>query len=333
MNSINTSALISKTPLKSALNGLDLTPDNVGLDRAKPLDLFNGHLPTQYYTPVTRGLGADPLNWFMPVTDYDPSKALHLVAKIQSFKSGGYEVTLSSQDLNNLARRMDAPKTGVRVQGEQSENDVISSVNRSKKKIRYLIKSMGCDRLLTLTKRENNPDDYWTPKDWAVAWDRFNKLCKRAGIQLQYVSVLERHKKGNYHLHAAIVGKISVNTIRSIWLVITGGKGSGNVDIARRSNCSDHKRRAGLARYVSKYVSKQIGQTEFNKKRYWSSRHDLPAPRRYIMTNDDAMQCLKDLCGMLSLDSNIVIDKAFIFSGFSGAWFSFDDSFCLPPPF
>ena len=333
MISINSSALNSKTPLKSALSGLDLTPDNVGLDRAKPLDLFNGHLTTQQYIPVTRGLGDDPAGWFMPSDNYDPSKDTHLVAKIQPFRSGGYEVTLSSQDLKNLARRMDTPRTGVRVKGEQSENDVISSVNRSKKKIRYLIKSMGCDRLLTLTKRENDPAEYWTPKDWASAWDRFNRLCKRAGITLQYVSVLERHKKGNYHLHAAIVGKISVNTIRSMWLAITGGKGSGNVDIARRSNCTDHKRRAGLARYVSKYVSKQIGQTEFNKKRYWSSRHDLPSASRYIMSNDDAIESLRDLCGMLSLDFNVVLGKAFIFSGFSGAWFSFDDSFCLPPPF
>ena len=333
MLSINSSALNSKTLLESALNGLDLTPDSLGLDRAKPLDLIKGHLPTQGYVPVTRGLGADPVGWFMPSVDYDPSKTSHLVAKIQGFKSGGYEVTLSSQDLHEIARRMDTPRSGVRVQGDQSESNVISSVNRSKKKIRYLIKSMGCDRLLTLTKRENDPDNYWSPKDWANAWDRFNKLCKRAGVPLQYVSVLERHKKGNYHLHAAIVGKISINLIRAIWLSITGGKASGNVDIARRSNVSDHQRRAGLARYVSKYVSKQIGQTEFNKKRYWSSRHALPKAVRYIMSSDDVLESLRSLCAMLSLDFSVVIDKAFIFSEFSGFWFSFDDSFCLPPPF
>jgi hypothetical protein len=269
----------------------------------------------------------------MPSHDYDPSKDTHYVAKIQAFVSGGFEVTLIAQDLHKIAYLMDSPRTGVRDKTEQKENDVISSVNRSKKKIRYLIKSMGCDRLLTLTKRENDPENYMTTEQWADCWDRFNRLCKKAGVALQYVAVLERHKKGNYHLHAAIVGKVSVNLIRGIWQAITGGKGSGNVDIAMRRNCTDHQRRAGLAKYVSKYVAKQIGQTEFNKKRYWSTRHKLPTSKRYILKANEPTKALQELCQLLALSFSQVAASVFMFPSGLGAWFSFDDNMSLPPPF
>ena len=179
------------------------------------LDLIKGHLRTDFslvndppYIAASRGFSflSSP-GWFVPSTGYDAYQEFHFVAKVQEFAAGGYEVTITKQDLQALGRLMDAPRnTGPREKGEQNENDIVSSIARSKKKVRYLIKSMGCDRLLTFTKRESEGSEYWTVEQWAAAWKAFNKLCKRAGVDLQYVAVLERHKKGNYHLHAAIVG-------------------------------------------------------------------------------------------------------------------------------
>jgi hypothetical protein len=311
-------------------------------DGGEALDLIKGHLPFSCYVPVTRGLGNDPVNWFMPVDGFNPSEKYHQVLKIQPFASGGYEVTVTTQDLGKIADLMDSSrKSGERVKGIQKENDVVSSVKRSKTKIRHLIKSMGCDRLLTLTKREIDPDNFWTIEQWAAAWDRFTRLCRKAGCELQYVAVLERHEKGNYHLHAAIVGHISVNVIRGIWQAITGGKGSGNVDIAYKRNCTDHARRAGLAKYVSKYVTKQVGQTEFNKKRYWSSKHKLPSARRYILKSVDFLGGVIELCGFLGLDDGAVLNSKascqfdMVKDGFKshGLWFSFDDDLVSPVPF
>jgi hypothetical protein len=305
------------------------------------LDLIKGHLPFSCYVPVTRGLGNDPLNWFMPVDGFNPSEQYHQVLKIQPFVAGGYEVTVTTQDLGKIASLMDnSRKTGERVKGEQKVNDVITSVSRSKKKIRYLIKSMGCDRLLTLTKRESDPDNFWTIEQWAAAWDRFNRLCRKAGCELQYVAVPEKHEKGNYHLHVAIVGHISVNIIRGIWQAITGGKGSGNVDIAYKRNCTDHERRAGLAKYVSKYITKQVGQTEFNKKRYWPSKHKLPSPRRYILKSMDTLGAMQEICSYLGLVLPKVVGKAWQFPPsykdgmvFHGFWLEFDDDLLEPVPF
>ena len=307
------------------------------------LDLFNGHLtdsfPPSFFSPVyPRGLPPEfePRGWFAP-GGVCPAKdsGFHYVAKVQRFESGGYEVTFLRLDLPRIAALMDIPRlSGRRVQGEQDETNIASSVNRSKRRIRHLIKSMGCDRLLTLTKRESDPQAFWSEQDWKAAWDRFNRACKKMGVALVYVAVLERHKKGNYHLHAAIAGRISVKHIRKIWLACCGGgKGAGNVDISMKQGLTDHKRRAGLAKYVSKYVSKQLGQTGFNKKRYWSSRHKLPDAVRYVLSADDAKAALVEFAGLFALDAKALLGSAFFFKSGLCAWFAFDDVLSAPPPF
>lgn len=307
-----------------------------------PLDLFNGHLtdsfPPSFFSPVSRGLPPqfEPRGWFAP-DGRCPAKdsGFHYVAKVQRFESGGYEAMFLRSDLSEVARLMDAPRaSGSRVQGEQDENNIASSINRSKRRIRHLIKSMGCDRLLTLTKRESDPNAFWGVQDWAAAWERFNRACKKMGVALVYVAVLERHKKGNYHLHAAIAGRISVKHIRKIWLACCGGgKGAGNVDVSMKQGLTPHKRRAGLARYVSKYVSKQLGHTEFNKKRYWSSRHKLPDTVRYVLSADDAKAALVEFAGLFALDAKALLGSAFFFKSGLCAWFAFDEFLAASPPF
>lgn len=308
-----------------------------------PLDLIKGHLRTvdngndnPQYINASRGLSflPEPAGWVVPFEDYDAGKELHFVAKVQPFVKGGYEVTITPQDLHELANNMDRPRaTGKREEGDRKENDVVSSVQRSKKKIRHLIKSMGHDRLLTMTKKENDPDSYWTLEQWAVAWKKFIRLCLKAGVALEYVVVPEQHKKGNYHLHAAISGHANIKLMRGIWWSICGGRGLGNVDVAFKRNCTDHQRRAGLAKYVSKYVVKQLGHVEFNKKRYWSSRHRLPPVKRYILNAQDFIGAFYDFCTMMALDIAEVFHASFQFPGGNGCWFSFDDNMLAPVPF
>ena len=308
-----------------------------------PLDLIKGHLRTvndgnddPLYINASRGLSflPNPPGWSIPFDNYDPVKQYHWVAKIQSFQAGGFETTVTRQDLHELAELMDRPRaTGKREEGERRENDVISSIQRSKKKVRHLIKSIGCDRMLTLTKKENDPDNYASVEQWAADWKRFIRLCKDAGCGLQYVSVLEVHKKGNLHLHAAIVGHANIKLMRRIWWSICGGRGLGNIDIAMRRNCTEHKRRAGLAKYVSKYLVKQLGHVQFNKKRYWSSRHKLPPVKRYILNDESLIDALFNICGLLSLELTEVFSSMFQFPNGNGLWFSFDDNMASPVPF
>jgi len=329
---------------ENSLNKTFITPLNLLEGGAAPLDLYNGHLRTNYglnddipfknldFVPLERN--SIPLaGWFQSSDhQYNPDP---FVAKIQRFASGGYEVTITKIDLEKIARNMDSTrKTGKREKVVQNDNDIISSKLRAKKTLRHKIKSMGCDRLLTLTRRENDPSEFWTVEQWASNWKKFVRLCSKAGCDLVYVSVLEKHKKGNFHLHAAILGKVNINIMRGIWWSVCGGRGMGNVDIQFKQGLTDISRRQKLARYVSKYITKQ-DNAEFNKKRYWSSRHDLPPSIRYVLKADKIKCALAELSKILNLSIESLFEdkRVFIFPSLIGAWFNFDDDLLLPIPF
>lgn len=318
-----------------------------GCGSGEALDLIKGHLTEYSYEKASRGLPAeiDLKNWFKPSLFSISQDASYYVLKVQRFKAGGYEMVCGEMDLQKIIYSMDSPrKTGKREKTEQNENDVISSQQRAKRKVRHLIKSIGCDRMLTLTKREVEGSVFWTISDWKNAWDKFNRLVRKAGLCIEYVAVLEQHKKGNYHLHAAIVGRLNVNLIRNIWLSCVGaGKGSGNVDIRYRPDCTDLKRREGLAKYVSKYITKQFGNVEFNKKRYWASKHKLPAAERYILKAKTVYQALDEICEQFGLQpywsdgkggtEGGVYNNAFVFPDRKGFFLNFTESLCAPPDF
>jgi len=306
------------------------------------LDLIFGHLTTELrYVPVNRPFAENqPENWYRPSGHWSPSDQANVVLKIQPFKAGGYEAIAKFVCLPDLARMLDAPrKSGSREKPEHQDQETVRrSIQRSKTKVRHLIKSMGADRLLTLTKREKDPALFWTLEQWAASWSRFVLQCKRAGIEFQYVAIPELHKKGNYHLHVALCGRIHINTARRIWWAICGGHGQGNIDVKYRPNQSATERLAGLAKYLSKYLTKQFGADAFNKKRYWASRHDLPPAIRVILRALDIRAALAEFAEWKSLDFDALMYSklgAYQFGGESpvGFWFNWSESVSKPCPF
>lgn len=321
------------------------------LSGGEALDLIYGHLtdsssspppflpfPSPSYVPVQRPpWAAQFADWSRPVGDWVPS-SFNFVVSLQPFQSGGYEVICRSVDLEHVAYRADAPRNdGERVKpDEQDPESVERSQRRSKKKVRYLIKSMGCDRLFTLTRRENDPESYWSRDDWLKAWARFVKSCARAGVDLAYVAVLERHKKGNFHLHVALVGHINIKLARRIWWAITGGRGMGNVDVKYKQHLTDYQRRAGLAKYVSKYLVKGFEEIEeFNKKRYFASRHALPRLRRIILNAQTWHDAVSEVVDHLGLDLHALLNTGglFRFPDSEGFWFNFTEEIAGACPF
>ena len=330
------------TAAEIGFDGMQLQDGEAGFGGEADLDLIFGHLTTTpRYVPVLRPFSENQSsNWLRPSGDWSPSEKANVVLKIQAFKAGGYEATAKYVCLPDLARMLDAPrKTGKRERPEEQDPDSVHrSIQRSKTKVRHLIKSMGADRLLTLTKREKYPALFWTLEQWAEAWSRFVLQCKRAGIDLQYVAIPELHKKGNYHLHVALCGRIHINTARRIWWAICGGNGQGNIDVRFRPNQAPTERLAGLAKYLSKYLTKQFGADAFNKKRYWSSRHQLPAPVRVILRALDVKAALAEFAEWKGLDLHALMNSklgAYQFGGDSpcGFWFNWSEGVLAPCPF
>ncbi len=318
--------------------------------REAPLDLIEEHLTDSiFHAGYRRGEHSGKLldGWNFP-SDWagPPPDGNSFVLKIQPFAQGGYEATVRSVNLPRIGQAMEGLRpVGKREAPEElSVESIMKASARAKCRVRYLCRNMMATHLLTLTRRESEASEFWTPEDWATAWDRLRRLLVRVLGQFPYVAILEQHKKGNYHLHVAWVGKINVQLVRKMWLAIVGA-GGGNIDAKYIKVAPGHDRSSRIARYISKYVSKSFEDNpRFNKKRYWSSKQSLEDARRYVLralTLDGAMQEIKVLLGLdygkflvLSHGQPPKLQNMFMFPDGSGAWINFlPDIHDSGPPF
>ena len=320
-----------------------------GAGREAPLDLIEEHLTDSLFHAGFR-VGEHsgrllqgwnfPSDWSGPPPDGDS-----FVLKIQPFAQGGYEATVRAVNLPRIGQAMEGLRpVGKREAPEElSVESIMKASARAKRRVRHLCRNMMATHLLTLTRRESDDSEFWTPEQWAEAWDRLRRLLTRVLGPFPYVAILEQHKKGNYHLHVAWVGKINVQLVRKMWLSIVGA-GAGNIDAKQIRVPPGHDRSGRIARYISKYVSKSFEDNpRFNKKRYWASKQSLEEARRYVLralTLDGAMEEIKRLLG-LDYGKFLVLGEGgaktrnlFMFPNGSGAWLSYLPGVHDPdPPF
>ena len=90
----------------------------------------------------------------------------------------------------------------------------------------------------------------------------------------KYLAVLQRQKRGAYHSHLAVRGWQNVVLLRNIWLSVVGLDG-GNIDAAAPKKRSGTYRwgRLAVAKYISRYIGKDLEDDELNKKRYFHSKN------------------------------------------------------------
>lgn len=318
--------------------------------REAPLDLIEEHLTYNSTDPEYRqGFQGGFLikNWFFPDDWRGASSTETYVLKVQPFAKGGYEATVRSVDLERIGNAiMNGGKCGKReVPDVVSVENQIKAAARSKRKMRHLVKNMMADHLVTFTRREAEGSQYWTADQWAAAWDRFRRLLTRVIGEFPYVAILEKHEKGNYHLHVAWCGRVQVGLVRKMWLAsIGGGKGSGNIDAKHIKVPSGGDRSSRIARYISKYVSKHFeADPRYNKKRYWASRQTLEEARRYVLTADTLDGAVEQMRRMLGLDfskftalrhGQLVLDNFFNFPDGGGIWLNYiPELHAVDPPF
>ena len=321
------------------------------MGREAPLDLIEEHLT--FISPegqYRQGMHAGHLvkNWFFPDEWRGASSSETYVLKVQPFAKGGYEASVRAIDLERIGNAIE----GGGKRGKREAPDIVSVENqekaaaRAKRKMRHLVKNMMADHLVTFTKREIEGSEYWTPEQWAKAWDRFRRLLSRVIGDFPYVAILEKHEKGNYHLHVAWCGRVNVGLVRKMWLAaLGGGKGCGNIDAKHIKVPSGGDRASRIARYISKYVSKHFeDDPRYNKKRYWASRQTLEEARRYVLTADTLDGAIEQMRKMLGIDFSkfltidarrgLVHENIFIFPDGSGLWLAYiPELHSSDPPF
>lgn len=214
--------------------------------------------------------------------------------KVADFGNGHREVTIARKDPDlekTLERAIERDVSVLTPRGDgDRESNIERAARRAKQKVRYLAKSMQVNALWTLTYRENVQDRDLVLKHL----DAFRRRVVAVLGEWAYIAVLEKQKRGAWHIHLAthaLPARIvkrgyrpvkSWDVMRAIWRDVTRELG-GNFDEAKRNsygwNKAKRKSIAGagaIASYIAGYVAKDMLESQLNRKRYSASKGIAP---------------------------------------------------------
>jgi hypothetical protein len=232
----------------------------------------------------------------------------------------------------------------------RSSESIERSQRRAKTNLRLLVTELAPNHFCTFTIREAGPD-YLTAESWSTIWASFVRLVRHAGIDFEYVAVLERHPSNplHLHLHAAIRGNVHYNFLRRLWHIaicahrglritkmMRGADSPGNIqDQPVKAPRGSYKQVRKIARYISKYITKDL-ISEFNKKRYWPSKGiDLEAAAVYWLDSLTMAESIREACLMLGQwdEATDLPAQRFFCPSDRIAWCALDPGATPPPPF
>jgi len=171
---------------------------------------------------------------------------------------------------------------------ERAEANARRSARRAKTRVRRIVKSMGCDALLTLTYRANQTDLDLCKRHLKEFVRRIRRVIPGFG----YVAAFEQQERGAWHVHMAIhrlpvalpwgsaVKVKSYNVVRAIWRSVAG-EAEGTINQAMRKRNSTRSP-AKLASYLSKYMVKAFEEGDAWANRFSASSHSIPEAVRAV---------------------------------------------------
>lgn len=196
---------------------------------------------------------------------------------------------------------------GEKEKRESVETNEQRVARRAKQKLRWLIKSIGADRLLTLTFR-GEVTDYIEAN---ATLTKFLAICRREwGDEFKFAAVpeiqprrLARTGVAVWHFHLALRGFWNIDKLRGFWWRAIGEKVAfsaegkpvllevsetpGNVDITSPRVRGQVRRQWAidrLAGYLAKYVGKSIGENNLQgHPSYRGTRGLHPELNRYVV--------------------------------------------------
>ena len=286
-------------------------------------------------------------DYYMTVREFN-NDSIEVVVKTLSPMYGGAVIDSANPlSYRNYCKENNLP-TGLgkrtfrephEISEERREINNQRSVRRSARAVRFLVKQIQADRLLTLSTRENIQDR----DQFKKRMKRFFELVRKGwggqqGISnFAYVAVLEKQERGAYHAHIAIKGTISFNFLRTAWHKALGCPGlmrgelsPGNVDVttprkARWGTEFSRWQTDKLSAYITKYMSKTFDEDLAEKHRYFKSKDiEKPKEKKYILsatTMLGAMQEAVDILGFL-YDYELTFEKSYNAPGGDSIWFS-----------
>lgn len=218
------------------------------------------------------------------------------------------------------------------------------SQRRAKTAVRLTVTELAPTALVTFTTRET-----LTLDELLWCWGHFTRSLRRAAFDFEYVAVPERHPTNpdHLHLHVAYRGRTPFNVLRRLWhvalealrgrvvrCILRGKESPGNIDVQSIKSRDSLRRIRKIARYVSKYITKDL-IAEFNRRRYWPSKGiNLPDAQAFWLRSLSMADALREACVLVG-EWDYALDqpgqKVFCPSD-RVAWFAVDPD-RSPPPF
>lgn len=219
-----------------------------------------------------------------------------------------FNAWMTDAGIDNRVARLGPPRFGGHGSVDQDTGEITKESNadrtarRAKQRVRWLVKALGADQMLTLTYRDNVTDYAEAKKHF----QRFTAICRREWPRWKHVAAPERQARGAWHWHIAVKGWQNYDKLRGFWWRAMGhrvafsedGKpvlldlpsGSehtpGNVQgVSARSRGRKVRswRADRLASYVGKYVGKAIGADGLDGAAYSASRGLTWRTERYAV--------------------------------------------------
>lgn len=313
---------------------MENNPFNSPVDRSKPVHPWFGD--TEQFRLKVRRFSSAPPEFTVQRISFDRDfDAYHRVYE----NARGVEASVAP-------RRRSAPKNGEPRSAESIEN----SQRRSKTSVRLAVTELAPNHFTTFTTRETGPM-YFTAMDWRAMWSAFVAMVRTAGLEFEYVAVLERHPSNpqHLHLHVAWRGRAHYGLLRKLWHIaimkqrgetvfktVRGEDSPGNIqDRPVKAPRGSFKQVRKIARYISKYITKDL-ITEFNKKRYWPSKGiDLAAAQVFWLDGLTQFDAVREACGLLGQwddEAGLTPQKLFMPSE-RVCWCAIDPALTPDPPF
>lgn len=182
-----------------------------------------------------------------------------------------------------------------RTEEEQEQRDIENrqrACRRARQKIRWLVKCLGADHLVTPTYRETMQDIVKLKRDYM----EFVRLVRIKYPDWTNVAVFEKQRSEevdwSYHLHFAVRGKQDIKWLLRCWLraigqpleevedwflrgVALGPKSMGAVNVKgpdkKYGTKSQQWKADRLASYLTKYIAKEFEIVGKYAKKYWHS--------------------------------------------------------------
>lgn len=274
------------------IDDLLITPQ---IDRTRPL--HDWWWETEQYRLKVQEYSNSPTEYTIQKIDFGP--------ELKRYRSAGERSQNTEVSCFRTRKTREAPDPETPRDPESIER----AQRRAKTQIRKITTELAPNHFTTFTTREAGPD-YLNPQQWAEMWGYFVGMVRKAGLEFEYVGVLERHPKNpdHLHLHVAWRGNAHYKILRRLWHIAIlhqrgvkatktqyGDDAPGNIqDQPVKAPRGSYKQTRRIARYISKYITKDL-ISEFNKKRYWVSKGvDLMASKVFWLNSLSIQDALRE---------------------------------------